>query len=120
MLVDRPRSFSGSPPAATVGGWPLKVPAKNAEPPGRGTEQIHRLRPAGQRRDRLAVGHRFAEGGQVRRGADYELVAAERVPEAGDYFVKDKDRSMRTHSSEASRGNRLREGGRTLWGWARG
>ena len=56
--------------------------------------QAHELAPAGERRDREAVGERLAEGGEV--GDDVvQLLRAAVVPaEAGDHLVEDQQRAV--------------------------
>jgi len=74
---------------------------------GRGVEPLHQGGRAGQPGDREAVAHRLAEGGEVWPDAAHLLVAAERVPEAGDDLVEDEQRALLAGQRAQPRHERL-------------
>ena len=76
------------------GGVPVIGTREEHRPSRCGGELVHQLAAAAQRADRIAVGHRLAERGQVGRHAAQLLVAAQCVAEAGDHLVKDQHRSV--------------------------
>ena len=68
----------------------VEGPGEERGPAGRRREELHQLRLPGERRHGPAVAHRLAHRGQVGRHAADRLVAAERVPPAGDHLVEDQ------------------------------
>ena len=62
--------------------------------PAAGAEAIHQRGVAGQRGDRVAVGHGLGEGAQVGRHAADLLVAAQAVAKAGDHLVEDQHHAV--------------------------
>ena len=67
--------------------------AEHDGPLGTRVEALHQVGPAAQHRERVAVGDRLGERGQVRRDAADRLVAAEVVAEPGHDLVEDQDRA---------------------------
>ena len=58
-------------------------------------QQAHHVGPAGQDRERHAVGDRLREAGEISGDAEPLLRAAERQPEAGPHLVEDQQGSAR-------------------------